>query len=92
MKTHGITLSGACALAVVAMSSGPAWACRGTAEYPQVAAQLSEAGLPPAEKSALAEKLKAGDALHQHGHELNSRDMMLESLAILDAIKVRLAQ
>ena len=94
MKTHGIrtaTLSGACALAIVAMlAAGPALACRGTAEYPQVSAELAQANMPAAEKSALAERLKAGDALHQLGHELDNRDIRNDSLAILDAIKAKL--
>jgi len=93
MKTHGIRTAATAvgALAVMAtLSAGPALACRGTAEYPQVSAELAQANMPAAEKSALAERLKAGDALHQRGHELDSAELRKESLAILDAIKAKL--
>ena len=96
MKTHGIrtgTFLAAGALAVVAtLAAGPALACRGTAEYGQVAAQLEQANLPAAEKGALAERLRAGEALHQRGHELDSGDVRKKSLAILDEIKAELAE
>jgi len=96
MKIHGIrtgALLAAGALAVAAtLTAGPAFACRGTAEYPQVAAQLEQANLPAAEKSALAERLQAGEALHLRGHELDNRDVRNDSLAILDEIKAKLAE
>lgn len=72
--------------------SAPASACRGTAEYPQVAAQLAQAQLPTADKAALTKRLNAAETLHQRGHDTNSEALMKESLSVLDEIKAKIAK
>ena len=76
--------------ACIVLSSATALACRGTAEYPQVAVQLEQSDLSAADKEALAKTLQAGEAIHRRGHELDSRDLRQESLKILDEIKAQI--
>jgi hypothetical protein len=78
--------------ACVALVTAPALACRGTAEYPQVAVQLAQSDLPAADKEALAKSLQAGETIHRRGHELDSQDIRQESLKILDDIKAKIAR
>jgi hypothetical protein len=86
MKT--LLLSCACAVLV----SAPVLACRGTAEYPEVSAQLAVSNLPAAEKEALTKKFREGEALHHRGHDLDDAGLRLESLKILDEIKVKITR
>jgi len=76
----------------VAIASAPALACRGTAEYPQVAAQLAQSKLSAADKEELSKRLQEGDAIHRRGHERDNKDIMLESLKILDEIKAKIGR
>lgn len=69
--------------------SSPAWACRGTAEYPQVRLQLAKADLPAAEKAVYEKELAEGSALHERGHTLDNKEMRKKSLDVLDAIKAK---
>jgi hypothetical protein len=78
--------------ACVALFSSTGLACRGTAEYPQVAVQLSQSDLSAADKEALVKSLQAGEAIHRRGHELDSKELRQESLRILDEIKVKIAR
>jgi len=78
----------ACAGAVLV--SAPAWACRGTAEFPEVEMQLAMADISDAERDAHAERLQEGIALHDQGHELDSMELRQKSLEILDGIKAEL--
>ena len=78
--------------ACIALFSATALACRGTAEYPQVAVQLAQLDRPAAEIEYLAKSLQVGDSLHRRGHELDSQDLRQESLKILDEIKTKIAQ
>ena len=78
--------------ACVALVTAPALACRGTAEYPQAAAQLAQSNLSAADKEALSKRLQEGDAIHRRGHERDNKDLMLESLKILDDIKAKIAK
>jgi hypothetical protein len=77
--------------ACIALSSATASACRGTAEYPQVAIQLEQSDLSVADKEALAKTLQAGEAIHRRGHEIDSKDLRQESLEMLDEIKAQIA-
>jgi hypothetical protein len=77
----------ACACAM--MVASPAWACRGTAEYPEVRAQLAKADLPTAEKATYEKKLDDGWALHERGHHENDMELRKKSLEILDEIKLK---
>jgi len=71
----------------VSMWSSAAWACRGTAEYPDVAAKLAAASLPDDRKAELTRQLEEGRALHDRAHQQNDTGAMRESLKILDGIK-----
>lgn len=86
MKT--LLLAGVCAMLMAA----PAFACRGTAEYPETAAQLAESDLLPAQKEEFKKKLEEGEALHRRGHELNDAALRQESLKILDDIRAKIAK
>jgi hypothetical protein len=74
----------------VILAAAPAWACRGTAELSAVQVQLAMADIPGAERDMYLERLNAGIALHQRGHEADSMELRLKSLEILDEIKVKL--
>jgi len=86
MKT--LLLAAACVMLVAT----PASACRGTAEYPETAAQLAKSGLPEAQKEEYIKKLEQGEKLHHRGHELNDADLRKESLKILDDIRAKIAK
>jgi len=86
MKT--LMLAGACFM----LLGAPALACRGTAEYPEVAAQLAKLELHAEEKEALTKRLEEGDALHRKGHNLDDAEARKLSLKILDEIKVEIAR
>jgi hypothetical protein len=85
MKT--LLLAGACAMLI----SVPALACRGTAEYPELAAQLAKRDLPAEQKDAYGKKLKEGEALHRQGHDRDNKALRDESLKILDELKAAIA-
>ena len=80
------------ACSCIVFVSAPALACQGTAEYPQVAAQLAQSQLSAADKAALAKRLDSGEAMHRRGHQIDSKDLMKESLTILDEIKAKIAK
>lgn len=84
------TLALACAFLTLTFT--PAFACRGTAEYPEVAAQLVLLNLAPAERQAYEQKLSEGEELHGRGHDLDDATLRRESLKILDEIKERISQ
>lgn len=67
-----------------------ALACRGTAEYPDVASRLAAASLPADRKADLTRQLERGRALHDRAHQQNDTGAMRESLTILDRIKAAL--
>lgn len=81
-----IVLAGCCAV----MIATPALACRGTAEFPQAKVKLAEANLPQTEKDAYAVRLVEGEALHKRGHDLDTKQIRLESLQILDEIRAKI--
>lgn len=74
----------------LAVMSASAWACRGTAEFPVVEAQLAMAEISDAEREAYGERLQEGIALHEQGHELDDMELRQRSLEILDGLKVDL--
>ncbi len=75
---------------LTAIGASSALACRGTAEYPQVAQQLAAASLPADQKMSLSRQLEEGRALHDRAHHQNDTRGMQESLRILDRIKASL--
>lgn len=81
-------LTGGLLLTVAGASS--ALACRGTAEYPEIAARLAAASLPADRKAELDRQFEEGRALHDRAHQQNDTDAMRESLRILDHIKAEL--
>ncbi len=66
--------------------TGPALACRGTAEFPQAAGEVAQSKISPERKKALTEQLSQGEALHTQGHRKGDMMKMGESLRILDGI------
>lgn len=78
-------LLGGLLFTVVGASS--AWACRGVAEYPEVAAKLAASSLPADKKAALTQELEKGRAMHDKAHQQGDNGMMRDSLKILDKVK-----
>ena len=70
--------------------SSPAWACRGTAEYPAVRAQIAKADLPAAEMAVHQNRLDQGWQIHERGHKEFDMGLRKKSLEILDDIKSKL--
>ena len=80
------------ASACVVLVATPAFACRGTAEYPETAVQLAKSGLQEAQKQEYKKMLDEGEALHRRGHELNDAALRKESLKILDDMKAKITR
>ncbi len=71
--------------------AGPALACRGTAEYPQIATQLEQSKSSPERVTVLMAKLRQGQSMHQVGHRQGDMGKLLASLRILDELTEELA-
>ena len=80
------------ASAFVVAISAPALACRGTAEFPQAAAQLEQSNILTERKAELMEQLSQGQSLHEQGHRQGDMGKLAESLRILDAIMAELGR
>ncbi len=78
MKT--LLLASACVVVI----AGPALACRGSAEYPEIATQLEQSKSSPERVSALTKMLSQGQSMHQDGHRQGDIGKLLTSLRILD--------
>lgn len=72
--------------------SGPALACRGTAEYPQAFQRLEKSTLSPEKRSELKQRLDKGQAIHDQGHRDDNKEKRRESLRILDAVTTELGK
>ena len=83
------TLLLACACTV--LISGPALACRGTVEYPQLSMQLEQSKSSPERITALMAKLSQGQSMHREGHRQGDIEQLLGSLRILDELKEAIA-
>ena len=83
-----LLIAGAFVIAV----SGPALACRGTAEYPEAAGQIAQSKLTPERKQELMELLSRGDAMHAEAHRQGDMSKMSESIGILDGIRAQLGE
>ena len=81
MKTLLITT------ACIVVISGPALACRGTAEFPEVATQLEQSTISPERMDELIQRLSQGQAMHEEGHSQGDGSKMGAALGILDEIK-----
>ncbi len=75
------------AAALIALVATPAFACRGTAEYPEAADGIAQSTLTPERKKELLNQLNVGDALHKEAHRLGDMMKMGNSIRILDGIK-----
>ncbi len=71
--------------------AGPALACRGTAEYPQISIQLEQSKSSPERVEALMAMLNQGQTMHTEGHRQGDMGKLLTSLRILDELKVATA-
>ena len=72
---------------LIALVATPALACRGTAEYPEVAADIAQSTLTPERKKEILDQLNVGNALHKESHRGGNMMKMGESIRILDGIK-----
>ncbi len=79
------------ASACIVVMAGPALACRGTAEYPQLSKQLEQLQESPERISALAEQIGEGQSMHREGHREGNMPKLLASLRILDALNAEFA-
>ncbi len=79
------------ASACIVLISGPALACRGTAEYPRLSTQLEQLQGSPERNSALIKLLSQGQSMHQDGHRQGDMGKLLASLRILDELTEELA-
>ncbi len=79
------------ASACVVVIAGPALACRGSAEFPEIATQLEQSKYSPERNSALMKMLSQGQSMHQEGHRQGDMGQLLTSLRILDELKAEIA-
>ncbi len=75
---------------LIALVSTPALACRGTAEYPEAADDITQSTLTPERKKELLDQLNVGNALHKQAHRENDMMKMGDSIRILDGIKAQI--
>ncbi len=79
------------ASACMVLIAGPALACRGTAEYPQISIQLEQSKSSPERVEALMAMLSQGQTMHKEGHQQGDIGKLLTSLRILDDLKGAIA-
>ncbi len=77
---------------LIALVATPAFACRGTAEYPQAADDIMQSTLTPEGKKELLDQLNVGNALHKQAHRENDMMKMGDSIRILDGIKTQIGK
>ncbi len=77
---------------LVALVATPAFACRGTAEYPEAADDITQSTLTPERKKELLDQLNVGNALHKPAHRENDMMKMGDSIQILDGIKAQIGE
>ena len=80
------------ATACIVVISGPALACRGTTEFPEVATQLEQSTISPERMDELIQRLSQGQAMHEEGHSQGDGSKMGAALGILDEIKREIAE
>ena len=74
---------------LIALVATPAFACRGTAEYPEASGDIAQSTLTPERKKELLDQLDVGNALHKQAHRENDMMKMGDSIRILDGIKAQ---
>ena len=80
------------ATACIVVISGPALACRGTAEFPEVSTQLQQSTISPERLNELIARLSQGQAMHEEGHSQGDGGKMGAALVILDEVKSEISQ
>ena len=80
------------AIAATVLLAGTALACRGTTEYPDLAARLQSLTLSPARMQELKAELNRGQSMHEEGHRIGDGSKMGNSLRILDDIKRQIGE
>ncbi len=78
------------ASACITLIAGPAFACRGTGEYPKIVEQLEESQSSP-QRADLMKMASRGLSMHKVGHRQGDMDKLLVSLRILDELKAEIA-
>ncbi len=73
--------------ACIVVISGPALACRGTVEFPEVITQVEQSTISSGRLNELIQRLSQGQAMHEEGHSQGDGSKMGASLGILDEIK-----
>ncbi len=76
--------------ALIALVTTPAFACRGTAEYPEAADDIMQSTLTPERKKELLDQLNVGNVLHKEAHREGDMMKMGDSIRILDGINVQI--
>ncbi len=79
------------ASACIVVIAGPALACRGTAEYPEIFKQLEQSKSSPERVEALMAMLSQGQLMHKEGHRQGDMGKLLTSLRMLDELKEAIA-
>ena len=77
---------------LIALVATPAFACRGTSEYPEAAEDIMQSKLTLEQKKELLDQLNVGNALHKQAHRENNMMKMAESIRILDGIKAQIGK
>ncbi len=70
----------------------PAFACRGTSEYPEAASDIMQSTLTMDRKIELLGQLEVGNVLHKQAHSENDMMKMAESIRVLDGIKAQIGK
>ncbi len=75
------------ATACIVVFSGPALACGGTVEFPEVSKQLEQSKISSERMDELIQRLSQGQAMHEEGHSQGDGSKMGAGLRILDEVK-----
>ncbi len=78
--------------ALIALVTTPAFACRGTAEYPEAAGDIAQSTLTPERKKEILDRLNVGNTLHKQAHREKDMMKMSDSIRILDGIKAQIGK
>ena len=77
---------------LIALVATPAFACRGTSEYPEAAEDIMQSKLTLEQKKELLDQLNVGNALHKQAHRENNMMTMAESIRVLDGIQAQIGK
>ncbi len=80
------------AIATTVLPAGAALACRGTPEFPDLAARLQSLTLSPARMQELKAEVHRGQSMHEEWHRIGDGSKMGKSLRILDDVKRQIGE